>query len=380
MDTSLKSMQFTNHSTFARCLAGIFILLGSFTFSFGQDSIRRRVILIGDAGEINPKQHQALNDAAASVIAGKTTVMFLGDNIYPRGMGLPGSEEEEATQQILRSQFGPMRAMGAPVYFVPGNHDWDKSGRNGLAKIRQMGHFLEDQHDPGLTLVPANGCPDPVEINLGDSLVVIAYDSEWWLFPYVKSDSADGCGCHTREEVLSRMQEMKTRNAGKFILLASHHPFQSYGTHGGKYSLKDHIFPLTAVKKWLYIPLPVIGSLYPALRTIFRNPEDLGHPLYRDMISRIGAVFQGDSNVVFVAGHEHGLQLIRDKRLQVVSGSGSKHAYAKMGKHSLFSDTRQGFVTIDLLENNELAITYHALSKQVMGTVFSFRLPRKALK
>jgi hypothetical protein len=364
------------HKFFLKSLAGITLLLVTASLSFAQqDSIQRRVILIGDAGEINPKQAHALHDAAEAVIAGKTTVMFLGDNVYPHGIGMPGSEDESTTQQILRSQFEPMREKGAPVYFVPGNHDWDRSGRDGLAKIRQMGAFLRNQQDLGLSLVPANGCPDPVAISLGDSLVVIAFDSEWWLFPYSKTDSANACSCHTKEEVLSQMQELKTRNMGKFILLASHHPFQSYGSHGGKYSLKDHIFPLTAVKKWLYIPLPVIGSLYPALRTIFRNPEDLGHALYQDMISRVGGVFENHQNVVFVAGHEHGLQLIRDKRLQVVSGSGSKRSFAKMGKNSLFSDTRQGFVTIDLLANKQLRITYHAFSGKEMGQVFKFDLP-----
>ena len=43
-------------------------------------------------------------------------------------MGLPGSKEEEKTKNILQSQYSPMRSKGAPVYFIPGNHDWDKDG------------------------------------------------------------------------------------------------------------------------------------------------------------------------------------------------------------------------------------------------------------
>lgn len=63
----------------------------------GQDSVRHRIILIGDAGEINDLQSKTLTDAASLVMPGKTTVLFLGDNIYPRGMGLPGSREENRT-------------------------------------------------------------------------------------------------------------------------------------------------------------------------------------------------------------------------------------------------------------------------------------------
>ena len=64
-----------------------------------QDSVVQRIIFIGDAGKIDPQQEGVLAAAAQQVITGKTTVMFLGDNIYPRGMGLPGSTEEPETQK-----------------------------------------------------------------------------------------------------------------------------------------------------------------------------------------------------------------------------------------------------------------------------------------
>ncbi|WP_353719783.1 metallophosphoesterase [Dyadobacter sp. 676] len=339
-----------------------------------QPAVMRRLIFIGDAGEINPKQHKALADAAAHILPGRSIVMFLGDNIYPHGMGLPGSPEEKETQAIIRSQFMPMRAAGAATYFVPGNHDWDKSGKLGLAKIRRQGEFLKEQNDPGLRMVPADGCPDPVEIPLGDSLVVVAYDSEWWLFPHRKPAEGDGCACTGKEEVLARMRQIRDKNAGKFVILASHHPFRSYGTHGGKYSLKDHIFPLTAVKKWLWVPLPVIGSLYPLLRSTIRNPEDMGHAWYKELIGSVTDVFKARAGIVYVAGHEHGLQFIRDDITQVVSGSGAKHSYARKGRHSLFADSRQGFVTIDLMSDKSLQIVYRALEGGEIREVFSYRV------
>src|SRR5690606_1756194 len=103
--------------------------------------------------------------------------------------------EELETAEILRSQYEPMRAKGAPVYFIPGNHDWDRMGKEGLAKIRAQGEFLASQNDSLLRLVPANGCPDPTEISLSNNMVIIAYDSEWWLFPYTKTDQNADCEC-----------------------------------------------------------------------------------------------------------------------------------------------------------------------------------------
>jgi Calcineurin-like phosphoesterase len=332
--------------------------------SHSQDSIRYRIIFIGDAGEINPKQETIIPDAAKHIIAGKTSVMYLGDNIYPHGMGLPGSAEEGATKKILQSQFVPMRSKGARVYFIPGNHDWDRMGKQGLAKIKAQWSYLNTQ-----------------QINVSDSLTIIAFDSEWWLFPYNKENSDADCDCNTEKEVLDKMEALLYKNRFKVILLASHHPFQSQGVHGGKYSLKEHIFPLTSINKSLFIPLPVIGSLYPLLRSsIFSSPEDLKHPLYRNMIKQIDHTFEGFPNLIHVAGHEHGLQFIKDNRVQIVSGAGAKNAFAKKGKYSLFADATQGFVTVDLLAGNDTRVSFYTYSGKKITNAFTYTQPYKNIQ
>lgn len=340
-----------------------------------QDSVVQRIIFIGDAGEIDAQQGQVLQQASQQVLTGKTTVMFLGDNIYPRGMGLPGSAEETATQEILQKQFIPFRSKGASVYFIPGNHDWDRMGPAGLEKIKQQGLFLAQQNDSSLKMLPANGCPDPFEIQVSGAVTIIGFDSEWWLFPYHKTDEETECSCNSKQEVLERLEELLYKNRYKFILLASHHPFQSYGHHGGRYGLKDHIFPLTSVNKNLYIPLPVIGSLYPLLRKTFTSPEDMINPLYRSMIEDISDVFEGFPNIVYVAGHEHGLQFIKNKQVQVVSGSGAKEAFVKKGKYALFAEKKPGFVTADVLKDNSIRFSYFIPEGETAAVAFTHVQP-----
>src|SRR5471030_230396 len=109
----------------------LIILLFSLVFGQflkAQDSVVYRVILIGDAGEIDKQQMAVLSFAANKIIKNKTTVIYLGDNVYPRGMGLPGSPDQKRDESILRSEYEPMRTKGAPVYFLAGNHDWDRMG------------------------------------------------------------------------------------------------------------------------------------------------------------------------------------------------------------------------------------------------------------
>jgi hypothetical protein len=355
----------------------LFILSVVFHTNAQNDAISSRIIFIGDAGEKSVYQQKIILDASEKIIPGKTTVFYLGDNIYPRGMGLPGSKDEINTQQILQSQFVPMRNKAAVVYFIPGNHDWDRMGVNGLEKIIAQNSFLKAQNDSLLQMVPANGCPGPTAINIGDSLTIIAFDSEWWLFRHNKNNPNADCDCNTKKEFTDKLLELLYKNRYKVILLAAHHPFQTYGHHGGYFSITDHLFPLTAASKNLYIPLPVIGSLYPLLRTIIINPEDKKHPLYKAMIKQVDEVTANFPNLLHVAGHEHGLQFIKNDQTQIVSGAGAKKAFVKKGKDdALFTANSGGYVIADLLAGNQLKLTYYvAEAEGKINEGFSFVQP-----
>jgi hypothetical protein len=357
-----------------RLLAGLLFLLSSIALASAQESpVVSRIVLIGDAGEIDPGQTAVIRHAAGKILKGKTTVLFLGDNIYPEGMAIEGSAEVKRTQEVIRSQFQPMRQMGAPVYFLPGNHDWDHSGPLGLQKIRAQGAFIAAQGDQSLQMVPKNGCPDPVVINISKDMAVVAFDSEWWLYPYHKKEDGIACGCRTKDDVVAKLAKIATENSGKILLLAAHHPFQSYGTHGGYYTLKQHLFPLTDLNKNLYVPLPVLGSLNPLIRTIFRTAEDLRHPVYREMIKRGDAAFNGQQNLIHVSGHDHGLQFIVDhNKYQVVSGSGAKHSHAVKGKYARYADARQGYVVADLLASKNVRFTYFVDTGAGVKETFTF--------
>ncbi len=342
-----------------------------------QDKVLHRIIFIGDAGEINVHQKEVLEFASNTVLSGNTSVFFLGDNIYPRGMGLPGSKDRNSTEAILKSQFEPMLAKGASVYFIPGNHDWDRMGKNGLAKIKEQSAFINTRNNPLLRFIPADGCPGPVEIPINEKLVVIAFDSEWWLFKHNKGN--EDCDCTTKEELIEKLEELAGKHQDKMVLLATHHPFQSYGVHGGFFTVRDHLFPLTNVNKNLYIPLPLIGSLYPFLRTSLPNPEDQMHPWYKQMVEEVNEAFAFNRNLINVAGHEHGLQFIKNKHTQIVSGAGAKNTAVKKGKGSLLATEKSGFVIADQLKDNSIKITYFALLNNKVRKIFSQTLPFQKL-
>lgn len=349
----------------------LFCLCCSLQFLFAQGQVKLRVILIGDAGEINTAQQSILSNAIAKNIPGKTIALFLGDNIYPRGVELaPG--KKDSSLAILHSQFEGLRKNGIPVYFVPGNHDWDKSGPDGYKKIIAANTYIESLSDSLLQMIPGDACPGPYELPLNESAVVVAMDSEWWLYPFNKHTDKSDCICKTKRDVLGRLTDIVERNKNKVIIFATHHPFQTHGTHGGYYTFKQHFFPFLELNKNLYIPLPVLGSLYPFLRKTFPPAEDLGNVLYRDMKKNIDDVLKLHPNVIHVAGHEHTLQLIQGDVLQVVSGAGCKHTPVKKGAGSLYASDSSGYVLADIMDDNSISFSFFTYDEKNINASFKY--------
>ena len=336
---------------------------------YAQD-LDHRIILIGDAGEINAKQEVLIPTAAQLSVQGKTTAYFLGDNIYPIGMELDESKDSLSTA-ILKSQFTPFRERGVPVYFMAGNHDWDKSGPKGLAKIKAQEAALKKQNDEGLHFVPAAGNLGPFVEQITPQVLTVIYDSEFWLFPH--HDTSQANVTVQKQHFLAALDSIQEKNQDKIILVMSHHPMKSYGEHSLSFSVRDHLFPLRKLWKGLYLPLPVVGSAYPLLRsTLLKTAEDLKHPVYRELISSVTEIGNKHPNLLYISGHDHGLQFIKKGNFtQIVSGSGAKTSQIRSASDLLYKHGQQGFTTIDILRNGDLLIGFYMVQNGEVKQGFS---------
>jgi hypothetical protein len=341
----------------------LIIVFGTVTPAVAQDSIEYRVIFINPGEKFLEQQERLLQHAANNILKKRTLVVFLDDNQYLRGK-LPGdSREERTTVERLRSQYGLMNGKGANVYFISANHNWNEMAQ-------QDGKAM----DSLFKIPPGNNCPDPVELNLADNLTIISFNSEWWLFPSQYTNIDDSCQCKTKADVVTSLDELRYKNRNKFILFTSLHPFQSYGVNGSRSTLKDHLFPLTAINKDLYIPLPVVGSLYPFFRSTFTTPKNLKHPLYKDMVKNMEDVLRDFPNLVHVSGKDNGLQLIKDKNIQVVSGEAARRTSIRKGKYTLFASNRPGYTIVDIHENNHLNIYFYNGGDEIKQS-FTWSMP-----
>lgn len=329
--------------------------------AMAQDSVLQRIILIGDAGELK-QGHNMVIDAVKQrfdLNKGNNTVLFLGDNIYPKGMPSELTKNYPEAKAIIDYQINLVRGTNATGYIIPGNHDWRKEGPGGWETVRNQQRYVDSQYLPNVQFIPKEGCPGPVGVELGSSILLIMMDSEWWLHQYEKPGPTSACDCKTEDEVTTAITDLVLRHPGRLVVFATHHPFRSYGPHGGYYTLKQHIFPFTELNRNLYIPLPIIGSIYPITRGVFGTPEDIPHPDYQRMIKSVEAAFPKEQPAIFVSGHDHTLQLLKDHFTYVVSGSGAKDNRVKRGKLSQFATHKNGYTTLEMMRDSTIRVTFY---------------------
>lgn len=320
--------------------------------------VESSLFLIGDAGVpaasdpvLAELTKQAARDPSRSLIA------FLGDNIYPRGMPDARAPGRKDAERRLRAQIDAARASGAPSVFVPGNHDW-ADRRSGWEGIRRQAAFVAE-HGGGLaSMLPGDGCPGPVVRELGERLRVVVLDTEWWLNRGPKPlHPTSSCPADSEQEVLEALASA-VRSAGeRRVVVVAHHPLASGGTHGGNFTWSDHLFPLRARHPWLWIPLPGVGSSYPLARRRGVSNQDLSGALNRRMREALASVFTEHRPLVYAAGHEHNLQVLKgpDTPYLLVTGAGAfgHLTRAHDTRATLFARTASGFMRIDVGKDGE---------------------------
>lgn len=332
------------------------------------NSIPHKIFLIGDSGkpkldgdEVFQLLKMKLKEAGKN-----STVIFLGDNVYPKGLPPIGNEARPLSEKRLVFQLDAVKDHPGNVFFISGNHDWNKGKRGGLHYVRIQEKFVESYLNRGDIYLPSKGCPGPKEIIINENFRLIFINTQWWVQKGKKPiGHALGCLARSEDHFFRLLSEMLSKDHRQTMVIG-HHPLYSKAMHGGVFSPKQHIFPLRFVHKNLYIPLPGAGSLYPLFRKYFGAVEDISYPPYRKMRNRLLHIFRKHKNLIYAAGHDHNLQYIKKGEQHfLISGSGSKAAYVRHGRSSVFSFSSKGFIELSIngLSNIDVAAWEASLSE-----------------
>ena len=329
----------------------------------------RQIILIGDAGNAFDTATQAVLKAAenkAKASSATTDLIFLGDNIYPKGMPKKEHPTRSQAELTIKNQLHLAQNINGKTIFIPGNHDWYR-GKEGL---KRQADFVEEALKDNKSFFPGKNCGLD-HFSLSDEIEIVIVDSKWFLQDWTKFVGLnDNCDIKTRADFFEEFKSLINKNQNKIVLVAMHHPLISNGPHGGKLSARQQLFP------YRNVPLPILGSLVNFVRIKGgASPEDLHHKKYQDLIDRMMTILKDYPNAIVVSGHEHNLQWIHEDGIQqIVSGSGSKIAPARVNQNQAFSASKRGFALLQINKKNEVLLSFFGHENQFESPLFSQKI------
>jgi hypothetical protein len=331
----------------------------------GDVSIERVIFLLGDAGESPPEgsplfthlQSEVEAWSAALAADSAVAVIFLGDNVYPNGVHARGHPDRVRDSLRLSNQIDILRGPEArrhtsPGIFLAGNHDWGgRGGPEGEALLRNQEEIIRDAAATGVPvdLLPPALDPGPEVLDLGPYVKLVTVDTQWWL---------QNTGTLRRSQALQQVKTAVMGPSAGFILFAAHHPLASGGPHGGN------------IRFW-----PTLGAQRLLNRTGSIG-QDLSALPYQNMISDFRDAFSStQAGVIYAAGHEHGLQVIRgtapnDPEWILVSGSGSKRTNAAAIDGTQFVSSAAGFMRLLVSTEGTIVVEVVAETESGFETVF----------
>ena len=114
--------------------------------------------LIGDAGNAKkdtPLTHFNLLKQELNSASKNSTVLFLGDNIYEKGMPKKSDPDRALAEHRLDVQLDLVKEFNGQPIFIPGNHDYYSNGIKGLEREAD---YIKDKLDNKDAFLPKNKC------------------------------------------------------------------------------------------------------------------------------------------------------------------------------------------------------------------------------
>lgn len=343
--------------------------------------------LVGNSSKLDDtlQNKNIVLDAIGKSIANEKSIsslVFLGDNIEPRGLPKKDNPKRKSAERILNNQIDLAQTHDGITYFIPGNRDWndhDKGGRKAI--LRQEEYIKSERKNKNIKFYPKNACGDPEVVKIHKDLVFVFLDSQWWLQDWRQEKKMNHkCDIKSRGDLLKRIEEIIADHKNDEIIFMMHHDMKSNGNHGGKFNLKQHLFPLTDVNSKLWIPLPIIGSLYPIFHNVSGTKQDIANESHKQLMEGIyAAANKWKVNIVFASGHEHGLQYFdHDKIKYIVSGGGSMSSHIAQGGGASYARSARGFVKITFHKNNEAWLEIYKVNDFDDSPTLEFRIRMRA--
>lgn len=325
-----------------------------------EEPLLHSLYLIGDAGNAPRDSSTHVFKYLTSLLNeedSNSTIVWLGDNIYPVGLAPEGHADHALGKHRLLKQLECHDNYMGNVFFIPGNHDWYEFGAEGVRRQEAVieeylsSRSFSTSNPQENYFVPDSACPGFVIHPLTDNSILVLTDSQWFLSD--EAISGSNCDITSREEYLEELSRILESNSEKQIIFCQHHPPITYGSHGSRFAFKDYFFPFSQINKAIILPLPFTGLLVNQVRG-YLTMQDNKHVAYRALHKQIESSLKNTTAPIIASGHEHSLQYnVKDNIRYIVSGAGSKNNPVGKGKYQRFAIGEKGFVLIKIFEGQQ---------------------------
>lgn len=302
------------------------------------DEIAESIILTGDGGDATRDSTEILAREATFSPA-RTTVVFMGDNVYPRGIPAPEEKDYPSASAKLNRQIDVVLKTHSKGLFIPGNHDWNFSRQGGWDSVKRQEALVTAALGTE-AFFPKGGCPGPALAYQSSRFRIIALDSEWWLHRAPKPTSREsGCPEYTEEMVLDSLERLlASRPSGLHDVVITHHPLESYGRH----SKGDDC------------------------------PQSMHCPAYSKMRGAVQAALSKAPPLLCAAGHDHSLQFLANRPgcdYYVVSGALTNVTGSIADEGTVANYPGFGLFRLDALKDGRITLTVFSKARDGKGDI-----------
>ena len=320
--------------------------------------------LVGDLGYDYARGLTTLDAMVRAMPAGKkkSSLMLLGDITGKKGLRKEGGEERDHLDAI-----GEMLGqVPGKVFYTPGENELARNGKFG--RLDRLEDFFEDNEEKfgkKVRFMPNNQCSGPDDEEIFDRVGLIGINTAWYMADWTRDDEvSEGCDYRNRDAMMAALADEIKGYRDQVKIVMMHHPVQSNGNRGGKYSLSQHLFPLADVIPGAYVPLPVVGTLVRAVQGVGGGPQDVQNLQYQQFINKLKTGIDDEVNVIFVSAHEHNMMLVHEKEyMQIVSGAGSVRGPANGGNDANFVAGQIGYSRLDFYPDGSVFAGFYTVGK-----------------
>lgn len=338
-----------------------------------KDSLQYSIFFVGDLG-YDPEQGRATLRSMLPAIqaAGEqSALLVLGDITGPDGF-----DEDDATiadRDRLQAFAELFAKVPGEVFFTPGERDL---GDGDFGYLEDLEEFFEDAIDKEVRFMPNNACSGPDDVELTQTIGLIGINTAWYLADWSLDDEvSENCDYKDRQTFMLAFGDEVKGYRDKTKIVMMHHPLQSNGNRGGRFTLGQHLFPLNDIIPGAYLPLPIIGTMIRAIQGGGGSRRDLGNLIYKDMISRMKMQIEDEDNVIFLAGHEFNQMYVPEGNYHlVVAGSGSVKGPAGKGNEAAYVYGTLGYGRLDFYTKGSVFLKFLNTENGEPQTVFERKI------